>query len=492
MTAKIKAFFSTKTLHPYLVCLFFVLSGYRKLIKVAQFKDAVFAFFILSLGSFLAYQILKKFILKDKFRTAIWLSIALIFSLFFIQIYKLGLELLHYHVFARRIILVFVSLILLGFLFYFIKSKKQFTSLTLFLNVVFAVYCLWEMLQISFVKAQNQAILSKISPNEVENQAKLPNIYLLVLDGYAKSENLKKYWNFDNSPFVDSLTKQGFFNIKNSKSAYPYTIETISSIFNLGKIETVYEGGKQHDDDKEVENELLLQEKMSSPNGNLLSTLRTKGYDFKNLSLFYYEGYENPFNSYNNLLNFYKEMSILDPLLKYYGAMSSKETTEQFEMLDQIAANSQHEKPFFLYLHSMKTHSPFFLDENGNFSYSIKNNNFSIQEWWQYFENNDKSKPIDKAILARYEVWKKAYLNHIRSSTRETIASISVILKNDPTAIICLMSDHGFRHLNENDAKINFQEKYENIEFVYFPDKNYQNLNDSLNSTEIIKRILEK
>lgn len=62
---------------------------------------------------------------------------------------------------------------------------------------------------------------------------KKPDIYLIVPDGYAKPINLKEYWGFDDSMFVNQLTRLGFYYAESSKSNYCYTIQTVASMLNL-------------------------------------------------------------------------------------------------------------------------------------------------------------------------------------------------------------------------------------------------------------------
>ena len=37
-----------------------------------------------------------------------------------------------------------------------------------------------------------------------------PDIYFIVLDGYARADVLAKYYGFDNGPFIGGLRQRGF------------------------------------------------------------------------------------------------------------------------------------------------------------------------------------------------------------------------------------------------------------------------------------------
>jgi hypothetical protein len=56
-----------------------------------------------------------------------------------------------------------------------------------------------------------------------------PNIYWIVLDGYPRQDVLQKYFGFDNSGFIQSLTSLGFTVLGKSLSNFPATIYSISS-----------------------------------------------------------------------------------------------------------------------------------------------------------------------------------------------------------------------------------------------------------------------
>ena len=52
----------------------------------------------------------------------------------------------------------------------------------------------------------------------VKNNNAKRDIYYLIFDQYARSDILKKYYNYDNSSFINSLENQGFNVAKESYS----------------------------------------------------------------------------------------------------------------------------------------------------------------------------------------------------------------------------------------------------------------------------------
>lgn len=57
------------------------------------------------------------------------------------------------------------------------------------------------------------------------NSEPLPDIYYILLDGYARADHLESGFGFDNSEFIDSITQMGFYVTPESRSNYPAATE---------------------------------------------------------------------------------------------------------------------------------------------------------------------------------------------------------------------------------------------------------------------------
>jgi hypothetical protein len=69
------------------------------------------------------------------------------------------------------------------------------------------------------IHAVNAASLASL------NDEPLPDIYYIILDGYGRADQLESGFGVDNSEFVDSLTKMGFYVAPESRSNYPPATE---------------------------------------------------------------------------------------------------------------------------------------------------------------------------------------------------------------------------------------------------------------------------
>jgi hypothetical protein len=69
-----------------------------------------------------------------------------------------------------------------------------------------------------------------------------PDIYYLVLDGYPRSDVLKRMYKYDNSQFTAYLKGRGFILPGNNHSNYGMTIPSISSTLNMDYLDSFSPG----------------------------------------------------------------------------------------------------------------------------------------------------------------------------------------------------------------------------------------------------------
>lgn len=64
-------------------------------------------------------------------------------------------------------------------------------------------------------------------------ETRLPDIYLIVLDGYARQDVLQVMYHLDNQSFISWLQTRGFLVPQESRSNYIQTLFSLTSLFNL-------------------------------------------------------------------------------------------------------------------------------------------------------------------------------------------------------------------------------------------------------------------
>ena len=63
--------------------------------------------------------------------------------------------------------------------------------------------------------------------------ADTPDIYYIILDGYARADTLAKYYGYDNAPFLDGLRERGFQLSQASHANYYWTFLSLASSLNF-------------------------------------------------------------------------------------------------------------------------------------------------------------------------------------------------------------------------------------------------------------------
>jgi hypothetical protein len=66
-----------------------------------------------------------------------------------------------------------------------------------------------------------------------------PDIYYIVLDGYARADVLAEVYGYDNSPFLEFLEHEGFTVAGDARSNYPQTALSIASSLNMDYLDDV-------------------------------------------------------------------------------------------------------------------------------------------------------------------------------------------------------------------------------------------------------------
>lgn len=68
---------------------------------------------------------------------------------------------------------------------------------------------------------------------DLDQSSSLPDIYYVILDGYASSSILEEIYDYDNVPFLDHLTSLGFYVAGGSRTNYCQTALSLGSSLNM-------------------------------------------------------------------------------------------------------------------------------------------------------------------------------------------------------------------------------------------------------------------
>ncbi|MCR5566938.1 MAG: hypothetical protein K6F61_08795 [Clostridiales bacterium] len=286
------------------------------------------------------------------------------------------------------------------------------------MNIITVVFCV--LVVFNFAMAVPTMIARKQSEmntvqytdgNSPEADSEMPNIYYLLFDEYSGYNFMLKYYEYDNSVFIEKLKSKNF---SVSYSSYNESVSTETVITNLMNLNYVVDDSWTSYDKSEVRK-----------NGELYKLLTKHGYKLYSLTDRYglplideQEGENEAVTiSGETLRSILIKNTVVYPLLSVnrQGLQTTIDSIERFICRE--------EKSRFFISHLLLPHQPFIFDRDGNI---IKNVNTNWKD-------------------------KKYYLDQFIYATKVMEELIDCILKHDPDSIIILQSDHSARASTDSD-----------------------------------------
>lgn len=262
-----------------------------------------------------------------------------------------------------------------------------------------------------------------------------PNIYVVLLDGYPRADTLRSV-GINNQPFLDALAGRRFEIAAQSHGNYPFTSQVLTSTLQMEHLASV--------------------EALASPPDTPIGQLRAMGdavrrspaiealdrHGYRTLSAglpgdpttprgvdeYLDPGmvtvFEHQVLRRTALWGLLEEPWILPQL--------QSQIRQTFDILKSVAA-SERTDPVFLFAHVMSPHTPFVFDAGGHIpALSCE----PACERWTIFA---AAIPLpDDEYWTRYGE-QIAYVNEL------VLSAVDVIVDDDPTAVIVVLSDHGAR-----------------------------------------------
>jgi hypothetical protein len=448
----------------FLLPLFFVLHGYTNHYSDVPTIDAIFLTI-----RYIAVAVVMNLVLALIFRSsrkgAIFTVVSLGFYFFFGAVHdwlkdNIGESL----VVSYRFILPFavVTFFLLGI--YLARTNRSFNQLQRYLNILLLVLIMIDGVLLTVKSAEAVPVRSRSSPvlsNPVVQESACDtctdeDIHLIVADEYAGSNALQAVFQFDNTPFEDSLRSRGFTLVKNSFSNYNFTVVSMASLFQMDYIEDI--NGKQED-------EIYYFSKSIINKNDFLDFITAKGYIIRNFSFFQF-AHQPPFaESYFpqrlQLITGNTFLSRVKKDLGYHASMTFKIDSEVRKLEKQLKYEGQAESrkmdsvlkevahqgtaPRFFYTHLLMPHAPYHFDVDGKL--------LRLESYLQSGSKQDENKLY------------LAYLQYCNKTLLSFIDGIKKLSRKPP--IILFMSDHGFR--GKNVAK---PYHFSTINAVFLPNGN--------------------
>ena len=272
-------------------------------------------------------------------------------------------------------------------------------------------------------------------------RAVLPNIYHILLDGYARQDVLRVIYHFDNGPFLDALKSRGFCTAPSARSNHWLTTSSLASMLNMAPILPVqgtrdyYSIGGRRGTLKQLirENAVTahLAEKgyrsVAFPNGFSDTELR-KVDVFKEVQIQGLEGLSSFRYEALSLTPIPMATSVLNPI----PSRTSETRRRRFQnVFAHLSETSDRDSPLFVFAHVLSPHPPFVFHADGSPAYPSRP--FSGADGSAYFRAG-----------GTLEGYRQGYVDQLQYVNRQVLQAVDGILRRStrPTVII-VHSDHG-------------------------------------------------
>lgn len=212
------------------------------------------------------------------------------------------------------------------------------------------------------------AVVQQGVPQLESSGRPLPDIYYIILDGYARNDVLEAVYGFDNSAFTGYLKQRGFYVAERSHSNYAMTFLSLASSLNLSYVNDVAaQIGPQ---------QLTRQPMYALIRRNLVArTLKSAGYRTIHIDT-NWAGTETsevadirysavPEMLRGEFMEVLMRSTMLRPLVPGV-AQTHLYALEKLQKIPQI------EGPTFTFAHILLPHNPYVFDRHGNIRHDVR------------------------------------------------------------------------------------------------------------------------
>ena len=491
----------SKKIHPLLVAIFPILIIYSQNIGRVEIGE-LFLPVIIIVGLTIGLYYFLKSILKNENKSAIIVTLILIVLFSYGHIYYLLNDVMidEFDIGKNRYLIPAFGLALGISIFFIIRARRVFDNATSILNVISIVFIIVAISNVALVgaeiiscdKCSNQELFYEtrdfsgyFEPHKflISENEKLPDVYYLILDEYARNDALLEYHEFDNTEFTEFLQDKGFHVAKNSFANYPMSVQSIPATMNLQYINFLAD-----EIGSEVRNYKPLNEKDYGlyANNQVIKNFKEMGYKIVTFNTFALHLHE---NSLADLTVCHRNIHFLDNRLvdtlartTMFGYFIERWSEDEMRQVTLCAfenfgnAGNVFDEPVFVWAHIMTPHPPWIFGPNG--------------------EEITPGKPllITDNPEFRDSGWepKRQYIQQVQFANKKTIEVVENILENNKNVIIIIQGDHGTAWETNwmEPSKDDAWQRLRNFDAIYFPDEDKRvQLNDDrtlVNSFRIV------
>ncbi|MHB8637377.1 MAG: hypothetical protein ACYC96_12985 [Fimbriimonadaceae bacterium] len=275
--------------------------------------------------------------------------------------------------------------------------------------------------------------------------AQRPDIYYVILDGYGRSDQLKRVMDFDDGPFLRALAQRGFYVAPGSHSNYVQTELSLGSSLNVNFIPDLLPAQPKNSDDRAPLDDLATHNAVAR-------YLRSIGYEIVTVTTAF------PalrFNDADLHLGRQHRVSLLESTLEAMtpiavgGYAFDSAYDDRRQILNAAFSNlrtlgrTASVKPRFVIAHILAPHPPFVFNADGTATPRPRGS-------FGYWDGSDYY--LAGNTRADYRNGYIALTKYVNAQTLSLLDSL--LASPGPAPIVLLQGDHGSKlGLNQNSLE---------------------------------------
>ncbi len=245
-----------------------------------------------------------------------------------------------------------------------------------------------------------------------------PDIFYIILDGYARQDVLADYFGYDNSPFIDFLRKKGFYVAAKSRCNYSVTYLSLNSSLNMQYLDALDNVPDQEERAIRMIRQNRVMEDVKLSGYRLVHFATAWAAD--DVSLLADQTYT------STSLDEFRELLIKTSILRFFLSNVIVNSYRQrfYFNCEKLESLPETRRPTFVYAHFVMPHPPFVFDREGRMPppHFYPKRPVGSRDWY----------PPSR------------YVDQLSYSTRHIQGVITKILaRSSRPPIIILQSDHG-------------------------------------------------
>lgn len=322
-----------------------------------------------------------------------------------------------------------------------VRTHRDLLNLTFVANVVSACVVTMSLIHIGVYEVRDRYVgagsgLESVVRHleDLDQPSSPPDIYYIILDGYASPSILEELYDYDNTSFLEYLADRGFYVAGESRSNYCQTALSLASSLNLQYLDGLVEqvgpdhrrraplGGLVHD------NEVFA---FLRQHGYLIVSF-SSGWSITDIRSA--DRYVAPHWSPDEFQTMLIDTTPIPFVVDRMGGYGEYDLHREriLYAFDHLADFAQQDQPVFVFAHVMVPHPPFVFGPHGE----------AIDPDYRY-TLHDADSLIRERGLTR-DQYVEGYRNQLVFTNSKVESAVDAILaRSAEPPIIILQSDHG-------------------------------------------------